>query len=155
MGRSQETFGKKEVRSRKEKKRKEKAQKRILKKTEGKKNSFEDMIAYVDEFGKISSTPPDADKKSVVIAENIELKITKNKPENASGFLRKGVITFFNESKGFGFIRDLQSNERVFLHTSNLLEPVVENNIVVFEIGKGPRGASAMKVRLFKEETPE
>jgi hypothetical protein len=62
MGRSQETFGKKEVRTKKEKKRKEKEQKRAKRKSEGKKNSFDDMIAYVDEFGKITSTPPDPEK---------------------------------------------------------------------------------------------
>jgi cold shock CspA family protein len=151
MGRSQETFGKKEVRSKKEKKRKEKEQKRAKKKSEGKKSSFNDMIAYVDEFGMITSTPPDPDKKTVVVAENIELSITKNKPEAVPDFVRKGVITFFNESKGFGFIRDLQSNQSVFVHVNNLLEPVKENNIVVFEIGKGPKGPSALKVKLFKE----
>jgi cold shock CspA family protein len=151
MGRSQETFGKKEVRTRKEKKRKEKEQKRAKKKSEGKKSSFDDMIAYVDEFGKISSTPPDPDKKSVIDAESIELKITKNNPESAPDFVRKGVVTFFNDSKGYGFIRDLQSNQSVFVHANNLLEPVKENNIVSFEIGKGPKGPSAMNVKLFKE----
>ena len=62
MGRSQETTGKKEVRNRKEKKRKEKAEKKAKRKTEGKKSSFDDMIAYVDEFGKITSYPPDPEK---------------------------------------------------------------------------------------------
>jgi cold shock CspA family protein len=151
MGRSQETFSKKEVRSKKEKKRKEKEQKRAKKKSEGKKSSFDDMIAYVDEFGKISATPPDPDKKTVVIAENIELKITKNKPDAAPDFIRKGVVTFFNESKGYGFIRDLESHQSVFFHANNLLEPVKENNVVIFEIGKGPKGLSALKVKLFKE----
>ena len=66
-------------------------------------------------------------------------------------YLRKGVVTFFNESKGFGFIRDLESHQRVFVHANNLLEPIKENNVVVFEIGKGPKGPSAMKVKLFKE----
>jgi cold shock CspA family protein len=151
MGRSQETFGKKEVRNKKEKKRKEKEQKRARKKSEGKKSSFDDMIAYVDEFGMITSTPPDPAKKTVVDAESIELKITKNNPQNAPDFVRKGVVTFFNESKGFGFIRDLDSHQSVFVHVNNLLEPVQENNVVIFEIGKGPKGPSAMKVRLFKE----
>jgi len=151
MGRSQETFGKKEVRSKKEKKRKEKEQKRAKKKSEGKKSSFDDMIAYVDEFGKITSTPPDPDKKTVIIAENIELKITKNNPESAPDFVRKGVVTFFNESKGFGFIRDLVSQQSVFVHANNMLEPVREDNLVIFEIGKGPKGPTAMNVRLFKE----
>src|SRR5512135_2509316 len=118
MGRSQETFGKKEVRTKNEKKRKEKAQKRAMKKVEGKKTTFDDMIAYVDEFGKITSTPPDPGKKTVIIAENIELTSTKNKPESSQGFLRKGVVTFFNDSKGFGFIRALESNQRVFVHAN-------------------------------------
>jgi cold shock CspA family protein len=151
MGRSQETFGKKEVKKRKEKKRKEKEQKRAKKKSEGKSNSFEDMIAYVDEFGMITSTPPDPDKKTVIVAENIELKITKNTPNNGPGFLRKGIITFFNESRGFGFIRDLESNQRVFFHANNILEPVKENNVVVFETDKNARGDTAIKVELFKE----
>jgi cold shock CspA family protein len=152
MGRSQETFSKKEVRNKKEKKRKEKAQKRLLKKSEGKKSSFDDMIAYVDEFGKISATPPDPDKKTIVDADSIELKITKNNPESAPDFIRKGVVTFFNESKGYGFIRDMESRQSIFFHANNLLEPVKENNIVIFEAGKGPKGPSAMKVKLFREE---
>jgi cold shock CspA family protein len=151
MGRSQETYSKKGVREKNEKKRKEKAQKRAKKKSESKKSSFEDMIAYVDEFGMISATPPDPNKKTVIVAENIELKITKNAPENAPDFVRKGVVTFFNDSKGYGFIRDLESNQSIFVHVNNLLEPVTENNIVIFEIGRGPKGLSAMKVKLFKE----
>jgi cold shock CspA family protein len=151
MSRSQETIGKKEVRNKKEKKRKEKEKRRAKKKSEGKNSSFEDMIAYVDEFGMITSTPPDPGKKTVVIAEDIELKVTRNKPENAPDFVRKGVVTFYNETKGFGFIRDQESNQRVFVHANSLLEPIKENNIVIFEIGKGPKGPSAMKVKLFKE----
>jgi cold shock CspA family protein len=150
MGRSQETFGKKEVRNRKEKKRKEKEKKKLIRKSEGKSN-FNDMIAYVDEFGMISSTPPDPDKKTIIVAENIELSNTKNKPDAAADFMRKGVVTFYNDSKGFGFIRDLASNQRVFVHANNLLEPIKENNIVVFEAGKGPKGISALKVKPLKE----
>lgn len=151
MGRSHETFGKKEVRTRQEKKKKAKEQKRVMKKNEGKKTSFDDMIAYVDEFGKISSTPPDPDKKTVIAAESIELTITKNKPEFIENPERKGIVTFYNESKGFGFIRDLESNQRVFVHANNLLEPVKEDNIVIFEAGRGPKGISAMNVKLFRE----
>lgn len=152
MGRSQETSGKKEVRNRKDKKRKDKAQKRALKKSEGKSNP-DDMIAYVDEYGKISSTPPDPTKRTKIIAENIEINVPRNRPENVVELVRKGVVTFFNESKGFGFIRDLESSQRIFVHANGLLEPIVENNLVVFEIVKGPKGPSAIKVKLFKEPT--
>lgn len=151
MGRAQETSNKKEVRNRREKKRKEKEEKRARKKIEGKKSNFEDMIAYVDEFGKITSTPPDPTRKTVVDAESIELTINRNKPADVPDFVRKGVVSFFNESKGFGFIRDNVSHQNVFFHVNNLLEPVVENDIVIFELGKSPRGPSAMKVKLFKE----
>jgi cold shock CspA family protein len=151
MGRSQETYGKKEVRSKNEKKRKEKEQKRAKKKTEGKKKSFDDMIAYVDEFGMITATRPDPEKKVYIAAESIELGATRNKPEDSPDPIRKGVITFFNESKGYGFIRDLLTNDRIFVHASNLLEPVIENNVVVYEIGKGAKGATALNVKLFRE----
>ncbi len=152
MGRSKETSGKKEVRKKKEMKRKAKEQKRTIKKSEGKKSSFDDMIAYVDEFGAITSVPPDPGKKKTVIAaESIELNYTKNNSENPQDYIRKGVVTFFNDSKGYGFIRDLESNKSIFVHANNLLEPVKENNIVVFEAGKGPKGPTALKVKLFKE----
>ena len=151
MGRSQETSGKKEVRNKREKKRKEKEQKRALKKISGKKRSFDEMIAYVDEFGKISSIPPDPDKKTVVDAESIELTVTKNSQDIVSDPERKGIITFFNESKGFGFIRVIGSDDKIFVHVNNLTEPVKENDHVVFEIERGPRGLSAIKVKLLKE----
>ena len=151
MGRSQETYGKKEVRKKKDKKRKDKEQKRAIKKSEGKKSNFDDMIAYVDEFGMISSTPPDPDKKIEVEVDSIELTTTRNNPQTAPDFVRKGIVSTFNKSKGYGFIRDLSSNQSVFVHVNNLLEIVNENDIVVFEIGKGAKGPAAMKVKLFKE----
>jgi cold shock CspA family protein len=150
MGRSQETFYKKEVKNKKDKKRKEKEKKRLIRKESG-KSSFDDMIAYVDEFGKISSTPPDPDKKVKVNVNDIELGATKNDPSDKNDFIRKGVVTFFNDSKGFGFIRDMESKQSVFVHANNLSELVKENNIVTFEIGKGPKGLTALNVRLYKE----
>jgi cold shock CspA family protein len=151
MARSQETFNKKEVKNKKDKKRKDKAKKRLIKKESGKKSSFDEMIAYVDEFGQITSTPPDPTKKEVVIAENIELGATKIDSPQSNDFIRKGVVTFFNESKGYGFIRDMDSKQSVFVHANNLLEDVKENNVVIYEIGKGPKGPTALKVKLFKE----
>jgi cold shock CspA family protein len=151
MGRAQETFNKKEVRNKKEKKRKEKEKKRLERKENVKKSSFDDMIAYVDENGMLSSTPPDPSKKKVIIAESIELSATKNDPSQKADYIRKGVVSFFNESKGFGFIRDMETKQSVFVHANNLLEIVKENNVVTFEIGKGPKGPTALNVKLFKE----
>ena len=151
MGRSQETSNKKEVKNKKDKKRKEKAKKRLIKKETGKKSSFDDMIAYVDEFGMLSATPPDPLKKKVINPDSIELGATKDDSSQKSDYIRKGVVTFFNESKGFGFIRDMETRQSVFVHANNLLEEIKENNIVSFEIGKGPKGPTALKVKLFKE----
>lgn len=152
MGRSQESYNKKEVRNKKEKKRKDKEKKRLHKKETGKKTSFDDMIAYVDEFGQITATPPDPDAKVEVEAESIEISITRNDDVQKNDFVRKGVVSFFNDSKGFGFIRDMENKQSVFVHANNLLEPIRENNIVSFEIGKGPKGPTALKVKLFKDE---
>ena len=149
MGRSQETSNKKEVKNKKDKKIKDKAKKKLIRKETG-KSSFEDMIAYVDEYGKISSTPPDPARKIQVDSTGIELGATKNEPSQKEDFIRKGVVTFFNSSKGFGFIRDMENNQSVFVHANNLSEIIKENNIVTFEIGKGPKGLTALKVKLFK-----
>jgi cold shock CspA family protein len=149
MGRSQETSNKKEVKNKKDKKRKDKAKKKLIKKEAG-KSSFDDMIAYVDEYGRISATPPDPAKKIVVEAKAIELSATKSDSEQKHDYIRKGVVTFFNDSKGFGFIRDMETKQDVFVHANNLLEIVKENNIVTFEIGKGPKGTTALKVKVFK-----
>jgi len=151
MGRSQETSNKKEVKNKKEKKRKEKEKKRLIKKETGGKSSFDDMIAYVDEYGKISSTPPDPTRKLVVDVESIEISVTKNDPLKAPSYIRKGIVTFFNDSKGFGFIRDMETKQSVFVHANNLLEDIKENNVVIFEITKGPKGPSALNVKLFKD----
>ena len=79
MGRSQETYNKKEVRNKKEKKRKEKEKKRLARKEGEKKSGLEDMIAYVDENGTITSTPPDPNRKTEVPLEDIDISIPKKK----------------------------------------------------------------------------
>jgi cold shock CspA family protein len=150
MGRSQESFGKKEREKKKEKKKKDKLSKKEDRKTNSDKGkSLEDMFAYVDEFGNLSSTPPDPNKKkSVVNLEDIQIGVAKQEPIDPADLLRKGTITFFNDSKGFGFIKDHISQESVFVHINNLVDRVTEGDKVSFETEKGPKGLSAIKVRL-------
>jgi cold shock CspA family protein len=150
MGRSQETFNKKEVRNKKEKKRKEKEKKKLARKENPKAGSLEDMIAYVDENGRLTSIPPDPSKKKEFLLENIEITIPKRESAQKPDPIRKGIVTFFNESKGYGFIRDMETQESVFVHANNLLEEIKENNIVTFEIGMGQKGPAATQVKLFK-----
>ena len=149
MGRSQETFGKKE-REKKKQKRKEAKAKR---KEERQANSDPkgDNITYVDKYGNFSSTPPPpADK---IKADDIVLGVPKKEDrmeEEEMEVERKGVVTFYNASKGFGFIKDKATQESIFVHNNNLTEPIVEQNMVSFEIGKGPKGPIALKVKVLR-----
>lgn len=151
MGRSQETFSKKEVQNKKEKKRKDKEKKREMRKAEGKKSSFNDMIAYVDEFGRLSSVPPDPRNIISVAAEDIEISANRNKPQEKADFWRKGRVISFNKSRGFGFILDLDTKKSVFVHANNLEEPIQENDLVEYVAGKGAKGPTALKIKLIRE----
>ncbi len=148
MSRSQESFNKKETRKKKEQKRKEKEKKRQERKENTGKPDFDDMIAYVDEFGNITDTPPDPEEKEEFDAEDIVLSNKKDQSE--AGGVKTGVITFYNDDKGFGFIRDSETKQDIFLHVSNALDPVGENDKVVYEIGKGDKGPVAINVKLNK-----
>ncbi|HAS39580.1 MAG TPA: DNA-binding protein [Microscillaceae bacterium] len=154
MGRSRETFGKKEVRSKKERKRKEKAQKRLDRKEKDKSSKLEDMMAYVDEFGNITTTPPDPDqKKEEINAEDIELGVPKHEEDDDP--VRKGVVTFFNDDKGYGFIKDSKTQEKIFVHVNNVLEDIKENNMVTYEVVMGQKGPAATEVKIYKPENKE
>jgi cold shock CspA family protein len=146
MGKSQETFSKKE----KEKKRLKKRQDKLVKKEERKSTSeggsLESMMAYVDEFGNISDTPPDPTKKKKIIASNIEIGVPKREDEpQVTG--RQGKVTYFNDAKGYGFIKDLMTQENVFVHINGLLDPVKENDNVTFEVERGMKGMNAVRVK--------
>src|ERR1700761_1292461 len=117
MGRSLETFSKKEREKKKaikQKDKKEKAEDR--KANSGKGKSLDDMMAYIDENGNITSTPPDPSKRRKIAAEDIQIAIPKQAELTEADLIRTGIVTFFNESKGFGFIKDLQSQESIFVH---------------------------------------
>lgn len=148
MGRSQESFNKKDVRNKKEKKRKEKEAKKLARK-DGEKASFDDMIAYVDENGVITSEPVDPGSKTEIKLEDIAVSVPKGSAEEVDP-VRKGTVTFFNESKGFGFIKDMETKQDVFVHANNVNGEIREGNLVTFEIERGQRGPNAVKVQISK-----
>jgi len=150
MARSQETFSKKEVRNKKEKKKKEKEKKRLARKESEKKSGLDDMIAYVDANGNITSTPPDPTKKEDIKLEDIEVGIPASDSDEEFDPIREGTVTFFNDSKGFGFIKDKETKESVFVHINNILEDIKEGNAVTFEVEKGHKGPIAVRVKLSK-----
>ncbi len=148
MARSQESFGKKEKEKKRLKKRKEKDLKREERKSHSKKGEgFDSMIAYVDEFGQITDTPPDPTKKrEEVDIESIDISIPK-KLESDGPSVFTGKVEFFNDSKGYGFIRELDTQEKYFVHINGLLEEVKEGDKVTFELEKGLKGMNAVKVK--------
>lgn len=153
MGRSQETSNKKEKEKKKLKKKQEKELKRKERKANSEKGkSFEDMLAYVDENGNLTTTPPDPTKKKKEIkTEDIQLGATKREDVEPMDVVRKGTVTFFNDSKGYGFIKDHETQESVFVHINGLEDDVKENDKVSFETEMGQKGLNAVKVKLLKE----
>ena len=109
---------------------------------------MDDMIAYVDENGMITSTPPDPTKKVEIELEDIAISVPKASELEPEDLLRRGIVTFFNESKGYGFIRDLKSEQSIFVHVNDLIDTIKENNKVVFEVQKGAKGPVAVKVKI-------
>jgi len=149
MSRSQESYFKKEVRNKKEKKRKEKEKKKLERKENDKQKSPEEMFAYVDEFGNISSTPPDPTKKKEEIkVEDIEISVPKQTEADKPDPIRGGKVNYFNNSKGYGFIVDGETRISYFFHVNNTLEAVDEGDSVIFEIGNGAKGPVALNVKL-------
>jgi cold shock CspA family protein len=150
MGKPRETFNKREKEKKRLQKRKEKEQRKEERKANAKEgSSLDEMMAYVDENGNITSTPPDPSKKKVIKAEDIVIGTPtfEHRPENLP---RTGKVKFFNTSKGFGFIEDVESGESIFVHINNLSQPLSENDKVTFSTERGVKGLSAINVELIK-----
>ena len=145
----QETMGKKEREQRKRKNKKEKEERKKEREANNNKGKgLDDMMAYLDENGNIVDTPPDPkSKKKEISLDSIQLGAATREPEDPADLIRTGNVAFFNEAKGYGFISDAQSRQNIFVHASDLLEPIKDGNRVTFEIGNGPKGPVAKKVK--------
>lgn len=62
--------------------------------------------------------------------------------------MEKGTVKFYNETKGFGFIKSQESGEEIFVHVSGLKEEIQKDDEVVFEVQDGKKGLNAVNVRL-------
>lgn len=148
MARSQNTFNKREKEKKRLQKRKEKQEKMKERKENESSGKLQDMMAYVDEYGNITDTPPDPDqKKKEVKAKDIEIGIPKKEKEDLT-LERRGRVAFFNDSKGYGFINQDGTQERFFVHINSTTEPIQEGDKVSFQIEKGPKGFNAIGVKV-------
>jgi cold shock CspA family protein len=147
MARAQETYGKKEREKKRLKKREEKQKKKVARKASSTGGTLEDMLVYVDENGHFTDTPPDPSKKVKIDAESIVLGIPKKEEQEAEDPIRKGKVSFFDSSKGFGFIIDSENQEKYFVHVSGLIDEIMENDKVSYELEKGMKGLNAVRVK--------
>ncbi|MBS3807155.1 MAG: cold shock domain-containing protein [Bacteroidales bacterium] len=61
--------------------------------------------------------------------------------------MKEGKVKFFNESRGFGFIKDKESDEEYFVHVSGLIDNIEEDDEVTFELKEGRKGMNAVNVK--------
>ena len=125
------TFGKKENEKKKQARRQAKQNRKEERKLSGKASSFDEMIAYVDEHGIITSTPPEE---------------RHNGEEIVQEDILKGRVEYFDTQKGYGFIKNLVGTDKYFFHVNNVLVDVEENDIVTFDLERGKRGMNAVNV---------
>jgi cold shock CspA family protein len=148
MAKGRESWNKKEREQKRDKAKKQKEElKKERRENAQKGKTLEDMMAYIDENGNISSTPFDPAKRKEIKAEDIEIGVPKAKALEPGEEIRKGIVTYFNDAKGFGFIKDLATQESVFVHVNNCSAPIEKDSKVIFEVENGPKGPSAINVK--------
>jgi len=144
MARSKDTSNKREKEKQRQKEKREKREKMEERRAnQPKGKSLDDMLAYVDENGNITSTPPDPEKRKPVNAEDIEIGVPKRLESDDP--LKEGKIDYFDSSKGFGFILQT-TGEKVFFHINQTTYPVKEGDIVNYTVERGPKGWNAVDV---------
>ena len=92
--------------------------------------------------------PPDPSKRKIINLDDIQLGARKEQAVEPADLIRKGNITFYNEAKGYGFIRDERSQESIFFHVNGVMQQVKEKDKVSFEVERGLKGLNAVKITL-------
>lgn len=62
--------------------------------------------------------------------------------------MKNGIVKFFNDSKGYGFIKDSEEEKEYFVHVTGLIDEVKENDEVNFDLVEGRKGMNAVNVKL-------
>jgi len=153
MAKSQQTYNKTEKEKKRLKKREDKRKKMAARKADSKDSPKKGIeFAYVDYNGNLTDTPPDPSLKVEVELEDIMINVPKTLEGDREEFdpVRKGTVSFFDTSKGFGFIIDAEDQQKYFTHVSGIIDEIAENDKVTFELEKGLKGLNAVKVTLQK-----
>jgi len=142
-----DSWNKKEREKKKQAAKKEKLEKRQERKDNARNgNDLNSMMAYIDENGNLTSTPVDPTRRREVSLEEIQIGVPgRAAGEEDEGYI--GVVSFFNSGKGFGFIRDENTRQSLFVHINDLEGPIAEGDRVTFVPGKSPKGPVALQVK--------
>jgi cold shock CspA family protein len=146
MAGSQESYNKRDKEKKRLKKRLDKEQKQAERKANSQSNGPGNMIAYVDEYGQITDSPPDTSNRKIVDASTIEIGVRKREELEVMA-IRTGTVEFFNSSKGFGFIKENTTQEKFFVHVNNITGEIRETDVVTFEIERTFKGLNAVRVK--------
>ncbi len=115
MAKSQQTFSKSEKEKKRLKKRLDKQKKMDARKADKDEHGPSGIqFAYVDHNGNLTDTPPDPELKVEYELEDIQISVSKKEDLPEEDPVRKGKVSFFDSSKGFGFIIDMENNEKYF-----------------------------------------
>ncbi|MEO1033688.1 MAG: cold shock domain-containing protein [Bacteroidota bacterium] len=151
MGRSQQSYSKREKEKKRLKKREEKQKKKEARRAEAKEKDDGIPFAYVDKYGQLSDAPfepSQKDEDEEVIASEIVIGVPKKEKSEDEGFINNGKVAFFDYKKGFGFITDTKTQEKHFCHISSCIDEISEGDTVTFDLEKGQRGLNAINVVL-------
>lgn len=143
-------MNKKESEKKKQTKKLEKQKRKEIRKVEGGGKSFEDMIAYVDENGNITDTPPDPKRVTKIDVENIAISTPKQGDIEEEPM--QGRVEHYNNDKGYGFIKDLKSIQKYFFHINNAPAAIKEGDKVTFDLERGQKGMNAVNISIIVTE---
>lgn len=89
-----------------------------------------------------------AAKTIIIPTSAINTKASSDFNTRLMMMMNNGTVKFFNEAKGFGFIKEGDSNKEYFVHMSGLVDQIKENDEVTFELQEGRKGLNAVNVKL-------
>lgn len=147
MARSSDSFNKKEREKKRRKRKQDKAEKKAARKEAGVK---EPEFMYQDEFGNLTTEPPDPNrKKKEIKLEDIAISTPLDRDDDDAGDGSKsGTVKFFNDEKGYGFINEKDSPKSFFVHINDLIDPIKDGDRVSFTTANGPKGPIAQNVKV-------
>ena len=140
-----ETWSKRQREQKKRNTKKAKMERRQERKESNSKGKgLNEMLAYVDEYGNLSETPPE---KGINSLQRIPPVVGNSRETDSDRGEKSGIVIFYDDSRGYGFIKNAYHRESIFVHANSSSVELEENLKVTFETQKGPKGLTAVNVR--------